>query len=92
MLKVTIVHQGQRLSIFHAEEKNQAEIGARPNAVFIFGLKLAFTVPYEHIRLHTDCKNAQLPGDALHRAPAIVMGLLRYVKVDPWAVTGALFV
>ena len=73
-------------------KKNQAAIAAAFHAIFVFDHEAVLIFPGEHVGFHANGEDAELARRAFHRAPAIIVRLLRHVEIDARPVTGALLV
>ena len=92
MLQIAVVHERQRFGVARAEQENQAAVPAALHAIFVFDHEAVLIFPGEHVRFHANRENAELARGAFHRAPAIIVRLVRHVEIDARPVTRALLV
>ena len=76
MLEITIIHNGEGLTVLDTQEKDQSAIGPSPDAIFVLGLKLSFPVSDQHVRLHANGEDAQpsaLTKNDFRGAPSMML-------------------
>ena len=85
MLDQTVIDDGKRLSVAHAENHHQPTPRSRLHAILLF----CFTVrPVHDVGLHANGKDADLAARSFHRAPAIIAvgPVARHPDIQPWPV------